>query len=86
MNKNELVHVHALLARVAEDYADRGCLTREDLAAYRALGTTPMALRRSRSDHETAARVLARTLARHSTENDPEAGRPDDALEGPTTV
>jgi hypothetical protein len=86
VNKNELVHVHALLARVAEDYADRGHLTREDLAAYRALGTTPMALRRSRSDHQTAARVLARTLARHSSEDAAEADRQDDALEEPTTV
>lgn len=63
MNKNELVHLHALLARVAEDYADRGLATRDDFAAYYALETTPMALRQSRADHEAATRELARVLA-----------------------
>jgi hypothetical protein len=68
VNKNELVHLHALLARVAEAYADEGLATRDDFAAYHALETTPMALRRSRADHEAATRVLARTLARLSTD------------------
>ncbi|WP_192918534.1 UPF0058 family protein [Salinigranum salinum] len=68
MNKNELVHLHALLAQVAEEYADEGLATRDDFAAYHELGTTPMALRRSRADHEAATRALARTLARLSTD------------------
>lgn len=68
MNKNELVHIHALLAQVAEDYVDRGLATCEDFAAYYDLDTTPMALRQSRSDHETATRTLARTLARCTAE------------------
>jgi hypothetical protein len=68
VNKNELVHLHALLARVAEDYVERGLATREDFSAYSALGTTPMALRQSRADHEVATRNLARTLADLSTD------------------
>jgi hypothetical protein len=96
VNKNELVHYHALLARVAEDYVDRGVATRNDLAAYRALGTTPLALRQSRADHEEATLLLARTLAALSTgasstsdtsdtsDTPDESGRPDRRLEGPT--
>jgi hypothetical protein len=67
MNKNELVHVHALLTRVAEEYVEQGVATRADFTAYRALGTTPIALRQSRTAHATATRVLARTLAQLST-------------------
>ena len=68
MNKNELVHLHALLARVAEEYVTEGIASRDDFTAYRALGTTPMALRRSRNDHKVATTVLCRTLARLSAE------------------
>jgi hypothetical protein len=68
VNKNELVHLHALLARMAEDYVERGLATRDDFTTYHGLGTTPMALRRSRADHEAATRTLARTLARLSTD------------------
>jgi len=63
VNKNELVHLHTLLVRVAEEYAEWGVATSDDFSTYRALRTTPMALRRSRADHEAATLVLARTLA-----------------------
>jgi hypothetical protein len=66
VNKNELVHLHALLTLVAEAYLERGVASPEAFAAYRALDTTPMALRRSRADHAAATRELARTLARCS--------------------
>jgi hypothetical protein len=86
MNKNELVHLHALLARVAEEYVDRGLATRDDFAAYHALDTTPMALRKSRADHEAAARTLAETLADLSapTADRRSAGAP--VLEEPKTT
>ena len=79
MNKNELVHVHALLARVAEDYVERGLATPEDFSAYNALDTTPMALRQSRADHEAATRSLASVLAGLSTDR----SRPPRALQDP---
>jgi hypothetical protein len=63
VNKNELVHLHALLVRVAEAYVEWGVAERGDFSAYHALGTTPMALQCSRADHETATVLLARTLA-----------------------
>jgi hypothetical protein len=79
MNKNELVHLHALLARVAEDYVERGLAAREDFSAYDALGTTPMALRQSRADHEAAVRSLASTLAELATDRP----RPTRTLQDP---
>lgn len=63
MKKNELVHVHALLACVAEDFLERGIADSEAFDDYRALGTSSMALRASRDDHEAAVRRLADTLA-----------------------
>ena len=66
MNKNELVHLHSLLSLVARTYLDDGIASRGDFAAYHALETTPMALRRSREDHAAATRTLARTLARRA--------------------
>ncbi len=72
MNKNELVHLHALLVRVAEEYVEWNVATRGDFSAYHALGTTPMSLRRSRADHEAATLVLARTLAELSDPPDTE--------------
>jgi hypothetical protein len=63
VNKNELVHLHTLLVRVAEEYIEWGVATRDDFSTYHALGTTPMALRESRADHEAATLILARTLA-----------------------
>jgi hypothetical protein len=67
MNKNELVHVHSLLSLVARTYIEEGVATPDDFAAYRALETTPMALRRSREDHAAATRTLARALARRAS-------------------
>ena len=66
MNKNELVHTHSLLALVAKRYVDENIATPADFERYRALKTTPMALRRSREDHAEATRLLARILAHRS--------------------
>jgi hypothetical protein len=63
MKKNELVHIHALLTSVAEDFAERGILTREECAEYEALEVTPMSLRARRADHERAVATLAQALA-----------------------
>lgn len=63
MRKNELLHLHALLIRVAEEYIDRGLVTPDEFAAYRALDVTPTALREPRDSHQVAVQTLARTLA-----------------------
>ena len=85
MKKNELVHLHALLARVAADYRERGLVTDADLEPYRAVGVGPSSLTESRSEHQRAIRVLLSILAAHSdTDSDSDAtpdepDRPGDA-------
>jgi hypothetical protein len=66
MKKNELVHLHALLARVATDYLERGLLSPADCEPYESLDVTPLSLRASRASHEEAVLALARLLARTS--------------------
>ncbi|WP_129116824.1 UPF0058 family protein [Halegenticoccus tardaugens] len=66
MKKNELVHLHALLATIAEDYVERGVAAREDFEPYRELGITPMTLTASRDRHEEAVMALLRVLAARS--------------------
>lgn len=64
MKKNELVHMHALLRRIAMDFVDRGIVDREDFSDYERLGVSPMTLRASRDEHEEAVLTLGRALAR----------------------
>jgi hypothetical protein len=64
MKKNELVHMHALLRRIAMDFVDRGIVDREDFTDYERLGVSPMTLRASRDEHEEAVLTLASALAR----------------------
>ncbi|ELZ26098.1 metal-binding protein [Halogeometricum pallidum JCM 14848] len=77
MKKNELVHLHALLTCVAEDFVDRGVVDADAFAEYRALGISSRSLRASREDHETAVRRLAETLSSAAAE-DPDCGAPGD--------
>jgi hypothetical protein len=63
MKKTELLHLHALLVQVAEEYLRRGVAGPEDFEDYRSLEVTPMSLRESRAAHERAVRVLAAILA-----------------------
>jgi hypothetical protein len=61
MRKQELVHLHGLLAEVA-GYCEREGI---DLALerYHAVGTTPMSIDHSKSDHEEAVLALTRVLS-----------------------
>ncbi|SFL16374.1 Uncharacterised protein family UPF0058 [Halogranum rubrum] len=63
VKKNELVHLHTLLAQIAEEYITSGVATPTDFDPYAELGISPMALRESRDRHEEAVRLLARILA-----------------------
>lgn len=76
MKKNELVHLHALLARVAADYRERGLVTDADLEPYRDAGVGPTSLTAPRSEHRRAVRLLLSILAAHSdatSDSDPDA-------------
>lgn len=63
MKKNELIHLHTLLAQIAEEYLESGVATPAELEPYTALGVTPMSLREARDRHEEAVRLLARILS-----------------------
>lgn len=71
MNKQELIHVHGLLAEVHRWYADReqecNCPT------YHAHGVWPTTIPAPKADHEKAIRLLATALATEmaSTHVDP---------------
>ncbi|MDS0292933.1 UPF0058 family protein [Halogeometricum luteum] len=80
MKKNELVHLHALLTCVAEDFVDRGLVDAEAFASYRALGISARSLRASREDHQTAVRLLAEALSAAAAEDaeDPDRGAAGD--------
>jgi hypothetical protein len=76
MKKNELVHYHALLVRVARDLVDRGVVSPEDLEPYLALGVTPTSLREQRARHREAVFALAGVLAEAARRATPTAATP----------
>jgi hypothetical protein len=64
MRKQESVHLHALLAAVAEEFDDRVAVPSPDRSAYEELGVTPTMIHRSKGDHEEAVLVLADAIER----------------------
>jgi len=63
MKQKELVHLHGLLGTAARELMEEGVVAESDLAEYERLGTSPMAMRKSRADHREAALALADSLA-----------------------
>ena len=58
MKKQELIHLHGLLAEVSshcEEYEE----TTVDLTDYRNLGIRPTSIHQSKTDHKTAVFALA---------------------------
>jgi len=85
MKKNELVHVHALLAAVAERYLERGVVDSTAFDEYRALNVTPLSLRAPRPSHERAVLALAAALGEGSEAalaRPPDGERGGDDLDG----
>lgn len=80
MKKNELVHLHALLAHVKNEYVERGVADGEAFEPYRQLGVTPVSVQASRKHHEEAVRTLAGLLAEA---DDPSAEAAVDAPASP---
>lgn len=70
MKKNELLHVHGLLAELAGEFLEEGSLAPEDLEDYEAMGVTPTSLRAAKDDHEAAVLELAAAVAA-AAEGDP---------------
>lgn len=63
MKKKELLHLHGLLGMTAKELIADGAVSEADLTEYEKLGTSPMAMRGSRDDHEEATLALADALA-----------------------
>jgi hypothetical protein len=77
MKKDELVHLHTLLALVRGEYERRGVAPPGAFDAYDDLGVSPMAVYGSKSEHERAVEALACELAAVSTDKtDQEAAVP----------
>lgn len=70
MRKDELVHLHNLLALVREECERRGDAPPGAFEAYDALDVSPMAVYGSKTDHQRAVQALARALARASGSED----------------
>jgi len=62
MKKQELIHLHGLLAEVRERYDDQtnGAL---DLSTYESLNTRPTSIHHSKTNHKEAIIALADELA-----------------------
>lgn len=63
MRKQEYVHLHALLAEVAQYLLDRGEMPAAVLSGYEALGTHPSSVNESKRAHHDAVVTLAAAIA-----------------------
>lgn len=81
MRKQELVHLHTLLAEVRATYEDRTGRTVEH-EEYDGLGVRPTSIHRSKAEHRTAVFLLASAIA--DAIGDTRAGDPRaDPSDGP---
>ncbi|NHN48782.1 metal-binding protein [Halostella sp. JP-L12] len=58
MKKQELIHLHGLLAEVSNHYEERNG-TPVDLEEYESLGVRPTSIHKSKTDHKAAVFALA---------------------------
>lgn len=61
MKKQELIHLHGLLAEVSTDVEEYHG-TPLDLSEYEDLGVRPTSIHKSKTDHKTAVFALARGI------------------------
>jgi len=71
MKKQELIHLHGLLAEVSTHCQLNGDLE-PDLSAYEELGVRPTSIHQSKTDHKNAVFALAEGITA-----DLEAARPE---------
>lgn len=62
MKKQELIHLHGLLAEVRTQCADWEGEDTLDLSEYQDMGVQPTSIHRSKTDHKTAVFKLAKGL------------------------
>ncbi len=61
MKKQELIHLHGLLAQVQNHYEEQTGSTVEQ-EAYLTLGVQPTSIHKSKTDHKDAVFALAKSL------------------------
>lgn len=66
MKKDELVHLHSLLAVLRMEYERRGVASPSRFSGYDALDVSPIAVYGSKGEHARAVQALAGALARVS--------------------
>ncbi|WP_121821469.1 MULTISPECIES: UPF0058 family protein [Halostella] len=58
MKKQELIHLHGLLAEISNHYEERNGVP-VDLDEYESLGVRPTSIHKSKTDHKAAVFALA---------------------------
>ncbi len=75
MKKQELIHLHGLLAEVSNQCAEwENCQI--DLDEYETLGIRPTSIHKSKTDHKAAVFALAGGITADMRENEQEAVAP----------
>ena len=75
MKKQELIHLHGLLAEVSNQCAEwDDCQL--DLEQYETEGIRPTSIHKSKTDHKAAVFSLAGGITKHMTETSEEAAIP----------
>ena len=67
MKKQELIHLHGLLAEVG-NYYEAEHRTEVDLDEYESLGVRPTSIHKSKTDHKAAVFAMANAITSEMTE------------------
>jgi hypothetical protein len=67
MKKQELIHLHGLLAEVGNYYEEEHN-TEIDLDDYDSLGVRPTSIHKSKTDHKTAVFAMAKSITSEMAE------------------
>jgi len=68
MKKQELIHLHGLLAEVSAD-VEAHLGSELDLSTYEEMGVRPTSIHKSKTDHKTAVFALARGITDDMSED-----------------
>ena len=67
MKKQELIHLHGLLAEVGNYYEEEHS-TEVNLDEYESLGVRPTSIHKSKTDHKAAVFAMAKAITSEMTE------------------
>jgi hypothetical protein len=67
MKKQELIHLHGLLAEVGNYYESEHS-TEVNLEEYESLGVRPTSIHKSKTDHKAAVFAMAKAITSEMTE------------------